>query len=259
MNIEKIAFTIFLALWVLNSGSDAQSRIYRSGGGEIILSSAQVRYSWVDGPVYVETSPRFTLFFHTQQLINLDLNNQIGLFAGAAIRNVGIIMEDHYQFLGFVDSDNEHWNNDVKVKRRSYSLGFPIALKLGAVQKSYFLYAGGEYEWMFHYKQKLFVDGVKKGKESEWTSSRVNSWIPSVFAGVQFPGGLNLKVKYYLNDFLNTGYRGEDFGQPVDYSGFESTGMWYISMAMILNREQVKKIREGKMPYSWSAYRSMEP
>ena len=60
---------------------------------------------------------------------------------------------------------------------------------------------------MFHFKQKTFIDGAKY-KYSDWFSSRTPTFIPSVFAGIQFPGGLQVKVKYYLDDFLNHKFNG---------------------------------------------------
>jgi hypothetical protein len=157
--------------------------------------------------------------------------------------------------MGFTGVDNTHpnWNKNTKIKRRSYSLGFPLALKIGALDKGYFIYAGGEYEWMFHYKQKQFIDG-NKTKYTEWGSKRVNPWNPSVFAGVQFPGGLNLKLKYYMNDFLNTNFQGIDFGEQVDYGQFQSTGIWYISIAVVINKYQLKKMMDSQ-GFDKSAYR----
>jgi hypothetical protein len=249
--MKSILIATILALTIISTETFAQGRIYRSGGGEIILSGADVRFN----NTQVNNNMRFTLFFHTQQMVNFDLTNFLGLYTGLAIRNVGLITEDLYQNVGFSGIDNTHpnWNKSTKIKRRSYSLGFPLAVKLGAIKKQYFLYAGGEYEWMFHYKQKLFIDN-NKTEYKEWGSDRVNPWIPSVFAGVQFPGGLNLKVKYYLDDFLNTDFVGRDFGEDVDYSQFESTGIWYISLSMILNSKQLKKMMENP-GFDKSAYR----
>lgn len=249
--LKLISSTAVILLAFISLNSSAQVDIYRSSGGEIILSGADVRFNNVE----VNTNMRFTLFFHVQQFVNIDLTQNFGLFAGGAIRNVGLITEDLYQNVGFSNVDNTHpnWNKNTKLKRRSYSLGFPVAFKLGNLKKDYFLYAGGEYEWMFHYKQKLFLDG-NKTKFSEWTSNRVNPWVPSVFAGVQFPGGFNLKLKYYLNDFLNTNFQGVDFGQDTDYSQFESTGIWYISMAVILNKKQIKKMLDSDK-FDKTAYR----
>jgi len=242
------AFLLF-ALLLVAIESEAQNKIYHTNGFEFILSGADVGFNSVD----VNTNMRFTLFFHTQQQFNYDLNDHIGLFTGFAIRNVGFIVEDLYQNVGFdnIESNDPNWNKNTKVKRRSYALGFPLAFKVGSFSKHFFFFAGGEYEWMFHYKQKLFIDD-NKTKYTEWTSDRVNPWVPSLFAGVQFPYGFRLKVKYYMDDFLNTSFRGTDFGQEVDYSQFSSTGMWYISMAFFINKKDLEKLREGT--YQKSAY-----
>ena len=244
-------YFVLLAFFIAIVSIDTNAqRIYHSNGGEVIFSGADVNFNGVN----VNTNIRFTLFFHAQHHLNLDLTDNIGLFTGVGIRNVGLITEDLYQNVGFSDIDNEHpnWNKNTKVKRRSYSLGFPLAIKLGSFSKDFFLFAGGEYEWMFHYKQKLFIDD-NKTKFKEWTSDRVNAWVPSLFVGVQFPQGFRLKFKYYMNDFLNTSFTGVDFGQDVDYSQFESTGMWYVSVAFFINKKQIQKlIGDG---FEKSAYR----
>jgi hypothetical protein len=242
---------MFFVLLVAWTGSEvAAQRIYHSSGGEIIFSGADVNFNGMS----VNTNTRFTIFFHTQHHINFDLTNNIGLFGGFGIRNVGLITEDLYQNVGFLDITNDHpdYNKNTKVKRRSYSLGFPIALKLGSFGKHFFLFGGYEWEWMFHYKQKLFIDG-EKHKFKEWTSDRVNPWVPSFFAGIQFPYGARLKFKYYLNDFLNPAYSGIDFGEQVDYSQFESSGMWYISLAFYPGKNAIERWM-GKS-YDESAYR----
>lgn len=239
--MKKNFVIIILAMTLVTISTHAQ-RIYHSNGGEVIFSGADVNFNGTNA----NTNLRFTIFFHTQQLLNLDLTSHIGLYTGLAIRNVGLITEDLYQNVGFsgIDNTDPNWNKSTKVKRRSYSLGFPLAIKVGSLDKNFFVYAGGEYEWMFHYKQKLFIDD-NKTKFTEWTSDRVNPWIPSLFAGIQFPQGFNLKFKYYMDDFLNPDFRGTDFGQAVDYSEFESSGMWYISLAVIINKKQVQKWISG--------------
>jgi len=251
--MKKTIPLAILAISFITIDSSAQIKVFRSAGGEVILSGANVQMMPLGAdpattnPVDLNTNARFTLYFHTQQLLNIDLNNKIGFYTGAAIRNVGLIQEDLYQYMGFTGIDNTHpnWNKNTKIKRRSYSLGFPLALKLGLLDKHYFLYAGGEYEWMFHYKQKLFIDD-NKTKYTEWASDRVNHWMPSFFAGIQFPGGVNLKFKYYLKDFLNTDFQGVDFGENVDYSQFKSSGIWYISMAFVFDQKQMKKMLEAQ-------------
>lgn len=244
-------YILLLTLSLMFVALQAQDKnIYMSTGGEIILSGADVNFNGTD----VNTNMRFTLFFHVQQQINFDLSNNLGLYTGLAIRNVGLIMEDYYQNVGYdVDQTDPNYNKNTKVKHRSYALGFPIAIKLGSFDNNFFVYGGAEYEWMFHYKQKKFIDG-EKYKFKEWTSDRVNPWIPSWFAGVQFPGGFNLKFKYYMNDFLNKDFTGRDFGEDVDYSQFESTGIWYISLSTMIKWKAIRKTYEKEFQ-DQSAYR----
>jgi len=248
--MKKILAVLVIMMVLAILDTDAQ-KIYHSSGGEVIFSGADVNYNGLD----VNTNIRFTLFFHTQHYANLDLTNNIGLFAGLGIRNIGLITEDLYQNVGFLNIDNTHpdYNKNIKLKRRSYSLGFPVALKLGSFSKHFFLFAGGEYEWMFHYKQKLHIDG-EKHKFKEWTSDRVNPWIPSLFGGIQFPQGFRLKFKYYMDDFLNPDFTGTDFGEQVDYSQFESTGMWYISVAFFLNKNKIKQLFGGEFEETAYSY-----
>jgi hypothetical protein len=244
--IKRSALAAFLIMTLVSINASGQVDIYRSGGGEIIFSGADVQFDNGSAVVDVNTNMRFTLFFHIQQWANFDLNNNFGFLAGGSIRNIGFIVEDYYQNVGFsnIDETDPNWNKNTKIKRRSYALGFPVGFKIGDFDKHYFFYAGGEYEWMFHYKQKLFIDD-NKTKFTQWNSPRVTTWNPSLFAGMQFPGGVNLKFRYYLKDFLNTGFRGTDFGRPVDYSEFQSTGIWYISIGIILNNKQIKKIMDS--------------
>lgn len=235
---------VFILLMMITSVDSVAQRFYHTSGAEIIFSGADVNFNSMD----VNTNIRFTMFFHSQHFVNFDLTNNIGLYTGIGLRNVGLITEDTYQNVGFLNIDNTHpdYNKNIKIKRRSYSLGFPIAIKLGSFSKHFFLFAGGEYEWMFHYKQKLFIDN-EKHKFKEWTSDRTNPWIPSLFAGIQLPQGFRLKFKYYMDDFLNPDFVGTDFGEDVDYSQFNSSGMWYISLSFFLNKNKIKDLIGGSI------------
>ena len=114
--MKKILAVSSILMVIAILETDAQ-KIYHSSGMEIIFSGADVSFNNVD----VNTNLRFTLFFHTQQLVNLDLTNNIGLFAGLAIRNVGLIKEDLYQNVGFLNIDNTHpdYNKTIKLLREN--------------------------------------------------------------------------------------------------------------------------------------------
>src|SRR6056297_349289 len=243
MYTSKLHFLLIAALvFVLNTESKSQVNFYKTNGAEIIFSGADVSLNGTD----VNSNMRFTAFFHAQQMFNMDLTRFFGLYTGFGIRNIGLITDDLYQNMGFLGVDDQHadWNKQTKIKRRSYALSFPGAIKIGSMKKQVCLYAGASYEWMFHYKQKLFIDG-EKFKYSEWASNRVNAWIPSVFAGIQLPGGMNLKFKMYMDDFLNPDFAGIDFDEDVDYSAFGSNNIYYVSFSTIINRNSVKKMMGG--------------
>lgn len=198
--------------------SFSQDRIYTESSGELIFSFADV----VKNGQSISTPMRFSMFFHAGNNFHFDFNDYVGIYTGWALRNIGFITEEA----------------NITTKRRTYSIGIPLALKIGSFPNKVFVYGGGSYEMFFHYKQKQFIDG-NKSKYSEWFSDRTERFAPSLFAGVQFAGGINLKFKYYPNDFLNRSFRGRDFGVDVDYSDFTQTNLFYVALTFNFNPEQM--------------------
>ena len=70
-------------------------------------------------------------------------------------------------------------------------LGVPLAIKLGSFKNHFYFFGGGEYEMAFHLKEKYWTDSFDrsgpKTKSTEWFSSQTPTFLPSLFAGVQFP------------------------------------------------------------------------
>ena len=55
-----------------------------------------------------------------------------------------------------------------------------------------------------------------------------------------------------MDDFLNPEFTGTDFSEQVDYSQFESTRIWYISLAFFINKAKIKELMGG---FDQTAYR----
>lgn len=210
--------------------------IYKTNGGELIFSFADVDVGAAD----VSNVLRFSGFFHVGQKWHFDFGNHFGLFTGYGIRNVGFITEDDgidiAAYEGMIEEGDE-----VRVKRRSYTLGVPVGLKLGNFERNAYAYGGAELELMFNYKEKLFIDGDKEEKFNEWFSDRTNLLAPSVYGGVQFPGGINLQFKYYLLNFLNQDYTERVNGVNVQpYQNVDSR-MFYLSISLNFGNNQLFK------------------
>ena len=189
----------------------AQSDVYTISSGELIFSGANIQRNENN----VQTDMRFTAFLHLGEYVHVDFNNFIGIYSGLALRNVGILTKD----------DENEIDNYEKVVRRSYNLGIPLAFKLGVLKKNIYLFGGGEYEMLFHYKEKYWIDGDKH-KTSQWFSNKTNRFVPSLFAGVHFQGGMTVQFKYYLDDFLNDSYLKKD----DDYTTFNESRVFYVSL-----------------------------
>jgi hypothetical protein len=197
---------------------------YQVSGGELIFSSGTFENALSQK---VSSNVRFTLFPHIGNYWHFDLSNSLGFFSGFSLRNIGMITYEDYEY------DNRSIP-DVKTKRRSLSLGVPLAIKLGSFSEHYFLYMGGQYEWMFHYKEKHFVDS-KKIKSTEWFSNKVQTFVPSFFAGIQFPKGINLRFTHMTADFLN-----QDKIPQISRSG-----IYYLSISFQMKTKELrKKIKE---------------
>ena len=199
------------------------------------ISSWENLFQWAD----IEGTPqnnqniterlRYTLVLNIGQYWHVDFTNFLGIYSGLAIRNVGFI-----------------YDTDIPTKtiRRSYNLGVPLALKLGAFNKNFYIFGGGEYELLFHYKGKRWNSNNRDGaktKQTEWFSPKTKRFVPSVFAGIQMPGGFNIKYKFYLEHFLNSDFTGTDFNTPgVSFADNTAIDMHYISICWQFRTDQWK-------------------
>ncbi len=200
---------LFLSTFVFGQ----EKKVYVTSGGEMIFSFATIDNGGSSDGSVMRWSPVFNL----QTYGNYDFSKHAGLIFGGALRNVGFIY----------DVPN---SGGTKKKFRNYDIGIPVGIKVGNLNKVFF-FGGYEIEFPINYKEKTFVDERKTDKFNVWFSSRVPSYYHSVFAGIQFPYGLNLKFKYYLSEFFNQNYTEGDGNQP--YKGLNAN-VFYFSISTSL-------------------------
>ncbi len=243
--MKNIYFVLLLTLLLgVSNTFRAQTNVYTTSGGELIFSWGDLKYTdkfmndYPDAQI-VENPVRFTVFFHFQQLIHMDMNDNIGIFSGIGMRNIGLISDERLP---------ENYNTlnpgyfNAKIIRRTYTLGLPIALKLGSFKNNFYIYGGAEIEWAFHSKEKWWAsldrDGAKT-KNSDWFPDNINTWMPSYFVGIQFPGGANVKFRYYSDDFFNHSFGNTNATNRndviSDLTKYTQSSMVYISLSYQIN------------------------
>ena len=253
MKVIILSLSLFLILGV--NALHAQKKIYTTASGELIFSWSDASYTQPDAGEKLTygnekgttgDALRFTLWFHLTFNWHLDFNNNIGLFTGIGNRNIGFITTESSS----VKDGNSNDYYDLKWKRRSYALGVPIALKLGNFKKGYFVYAGAQYEWLYHYKEKEFQTTGKR-KQTEWFSNRTTNFLPSVFVGIAFPHGLSVKFTYALDDFMNKSYIDDAGSQPYKYM---NSKIMYISVFSFINwkKETYEKVEKKENKIAWN-------
>lgn len=222
--------SFFLLLLSLTAASVAAQntpkRNYILSASELIFSAGDVK----DGAMKIDPVIRFSGFFHFQTQAHYDFSKFSGIYTGIGMRNVGFINK---------------LNDSIKVKQRSYSLGIPLAIKLGDMDNRVWIAAGAEAELMFAYKQKVFFGG-QKFKNYKWFSDKVNLFNPSVFAEIKFKKGAYIRAKYYLNDFLKKDKQDiRLFGVPYEFTPEESK-LFYISVGSAIEPKKVKR-KKGRI------------
>ena len=268
--MKRLSFLLGLIICLaLTQSAYSQAKTYTTSGGEMVFSWGDLKYTdqfkqdygvgnGLGGEAEIVGNPvRFTMFFHLQQFWHLDLNNNIGFFTGIGIRNIGMISDERLPNSNF-DPNNPPANTqnyfNAKIIRRSYTLGIPLAIKLGSFKDHLNVYAGGEIEWAFHMKEKWWDSHSRSGsktKSTSWWPDQITTFLPSTFIGLQFPGGVNLKVKYYLENFLNHDYgKGTLPGTPSkvvsDLSKYEKSNLFYVSLAFHFKTNELLKNKESR-------------
>jgi hypothetical protein len=225
-HMRKILLLTTISMISVSSLFAQRNKAYLTSGGDGgILSFSTVKRSGQS----VSTIPRFTTFFNFGTNVHYDFTNNIGVFTGFNVKNIGLIMKD---------------SANTRYKRRLYTLGIPVGIKLGNMNNGNFFFAGAEAGLAVNYKEKKFVNGDKKDKFNEWFSDRTPKILPSVFAGIRTKG-VNLKFQYYLNDFLNSNFSESVNGvTSTPYRNLESS-VFFVTLGYDLKLKSVLKRKKS--------------
>lgn len=244
---------LFALLFILGAGNTYAQNIYPVTGGELIFSNGTVEFN----DAYMQQFPnaqasgvplRFTMFFHLSQDWHFDINEHFGFFTGLGIKNVGLISDE----MLYNGSPGIESYQPYKIVRRLYTGGIPFALKFGSFKDHLYIYAGGEFEFGIHYKEKYWNSHDRSGsktKTSKWFASQTEGILPSAIIGLQFPQGINLKFKYYMNDFLNHDYANTNF--VSDLTRYKTSQVWYLSLSYQINTYEILKFTDKDQTANW--------
>lgn len=236
--MKKTLLTLSMALFFIElTFSQDYDKFDSSSGFEFIFSwaaidGAAVGSGFSDQSKSYDTNisegmgqnVRFTAFLHFQHYMHINFSKNLGIKTGFTMRNVGFIVR----------------NGDFKSKYRTYTIGIPLALKVGDMGKHLSLYAGAEAGFAFNFKEKHFKNGDKNSMKTEWFSDKTNWFQPNFFAGFQFAGGTNIKFAYYPMNFFNKDYTQD--GVKV-FNGVEAN-IFYTSVSFQLFHSDLKKVEK---------------
>jgi hypothetical protein len=151
------------------------------------FSIAEVHYT--DENTRQLSIPRFTWMLNLAAHYNFDINENFGFYTGAAITNLGVIIK----------------TNGIKYKRRIYTLGIPLAFKLGSLKYANF-FAGIQIDRALQYQEKHKVGDSVISKFGEWWSDRTPHVLCSWFIGGQLLHTCYFKIESYFTNFFNQDY-----------------------------------------------------
>jgi hypothetical protein len=217
----KQKLTVLIILFLSMSLKIFAQDGYWSSAGYMILSFSNASYqdpTDASKRIDIADAPRFTIWLNSNFFYNYDFSKKFGIYSGFGVNNIGLITKEAASVTSAVEPD---FGKDVKWKRRAYTLSIPLALKIGNLDNFYF-FGGGQYDYLFHYKEKEFLSTGKR-KMTEWFSQRINNFIPSVFAGLAFKGGVSIQFSYALDNFMNPDFSYTNNGITIrPYENMES-------------------------------------
>lgn len=231
--MSKLLIIVFLSVVAAGQAkaqdSTAVRTWYEMSGSEFIVAYGDVRSQGQK----LDNEARLSGFLHFNHQLHYDYTPAFGLYSGLSLVNVG--------FANNIPLAN---GDKMLLKQRSYSLGVPLAFKLGNMPKRRYLALGVQPEYFFHYKQKALYK-EEKTRESKWFSDEVRPFNTSVFAELHTAKGFYVRFRYYLNDFLSDRETSLTVPGSSDVVSFrpDKSGLYYMSFGWTL---KVRKKRPAK-------------
>ncbi|MBP6455904.1 MAG: hypothetical protein KA275_04160 [Chitinophagaceae bacterium] len=184
--------------------------------------------NFTNGTVSPKQAVRYSSFINTGFRLNHNFTKNIGFYTGFGLKNIGLIEK-----IG-----------DSTVKRRTYNVGIPLALKIGNLSKTYF-YLGGGLDYAFNYKEKGYIKRNDKEKFNEWNSNRVNKFQPFSFVGVALNNAFDIKFQYYPLNFFNEDYRSKNDMLGLAIYRNHNANLAFITLGFNMNKNsKSKKVKD---------------
>ena len=159
----------------------------------------------------LQNIPRYSWnlpFYH--DYVSLDKKEKVRIINGVLLKNGGVIFNR--------DGD--------RFKYRNISIGTDLGF-LFTIKEKFILFMTGGVDYNFHYKEKVFRDEKRSKKEvllTEWSSNRVNRFVPFVKVGFGFKDSYYIYFEYFLKGMMNTSYIESVNGVNIRlYEGLEIT------------------------------------
>lgn len=227
----KLRLLVFALAVFCVSNIHAQ-KVYTSTQLKLIFSTAPEIERNGSG---IKSPMRFSGFFNYAIVTNIDLGKYVGVSIGGEIKNIGIILKDSI----------------FRTKHRAYAVGLPVYLRFGNMDKRWYFFGGGQYDYLFAYKEKVFVNGSKL-KRTGGYSNDVNAFIPSVFLGFRAKSGTTFSVNYMLDNFFSNDYRFKDPTQNdrLLNQGYNNSQIIYFTIGFMgdLDKSSRKKVMPKSSP-----------
>ena len=188
------------------------------------FSIANVKYT--DQSYEKLSIPRFTWMINVGAYYNYDINEHFGFYTGAEIKNLGVIIK----------------TDGIKYKRRIYTLGIPLAFKLGSMRHGDF-FAGVQADRALQFQEKQKVGDSVRHRFGEWWSDRTPPVLFSWFIGVQLFHCSYIKIQSYFTNFFNEDYTESGTGDRP-YANMTARP-FLLSFGYTLNRNKNYRFKRG--------------